>query len=130
LQDLFRRLYWKVWVASGLIAMISGIVKLLHGSMPFLLKCLFIVEVHFIHGVNVRLRDHVQQPDNNPLLIFPEGTCVNNQYTVMFKKVTPSFLDDHTFGHQNCFFIILYILSSACYFHEALLIKMCVSTAL
>ncbi|KAL5198908.1 hypothetical protein ABZP36_002420 [Zizania latifolia] len=33
-----------------------------------------------------RLRDHVQHPDNNPLLIFPEGTCVNNQYTVMFKK--------------------------------------------
>ncbi|OEL28785.1 Glycerol-3-phosphate acyltransferase 3 [Dichanthelium oligosanthes] len=33
-----------------------------------------------------KLRDHVQQPDNNPLLIFPEGTCVNNQYTVMFKK--------------------------------------------
>jgi hypothetical protein len=32
LQDLFRRLSWKVWVASGLIAMISGIVKLPHGS--------------------------------------------------------------------------------------------------
>jgi 1-acyl-sn-glycerol-3-phosphate acyltransferase len=34
-----------------------------------------------------KLRDHVQHPDSNPLLIFPEGTCVNNQYTVMFKKV-------------------------------------------
>lgn len=34
-----------------------------------------------------RLRDHVQGADNNPLLIFPEGTCVNNHYTVMFKKV-------------------------------------------
>lgn len=34
-----------------------------------------------------RLRDHVQGVDNNPLLIFPEGTCVNNHYTVMFKKV-------------------------------------------
>nr|CAD1841109.1 unnamed protein product [Ananas comosus var. bracteatus] len=33
-----------------------------------------------------KLREHVQGPDNNPLLIFPEGTCVNNQYTVMFKK--------------------------------------------
>lgn len=33
-----------------------------------------------------RLRDHVQGADN-PLLIFPEGTCVNNHYTVMFKKV-------------------------------------------
>ncbi|KAK4491477.1 hypothetical protein RD792_002231 [Penstemon davidsonii] len=33
-----------------------------------------------------KLRDHVNGPDNNPLLIFPEGTCVNNHYTVMFKK--------------------------------------------
>ncbi|XP_059647402.1 glycerol-3-phosphate acyltransferase 9 [Cornus florida] len=33
-----------------------------------------------------KLRDHVQGVDNNPLLIFPEGTCVNNHYTVMFKK--------------------------------------------
>uniref|UniRef100_A0A7N0VB07 Phospholipid/glycerol acyltransferase domain-containing protein n=1 Tax=Kalanchoe fedtschenkoi TaxID=63787 RepID=A0A7N0VB07_KALFE len=33
-----------------------------------------------------KLRAHVQDEDNNPLLIFPEGTCVNNQYTVMFKK--------------------------------------------
>lgn len=38
-----------------------------------------------------RLRDHVQGADN-PLLIFPEGTCVNNHYTVMFKKVIVSFL--------------------------------------
>jgi hypothetical protein len=37
--------------------------------------------------VYFRLRDHVQEADNNPLLIFPEGTCVNNHYTVMFKKV-------------------------------------------
>ncbi|XP_050255619.1 glycerol-3-phosphate acyltransferase 9-like [Quercus robur] len=33
-----------------------------------------------------KLRDHVQGTENNPLLIFPEGTCVNNNYTVMFKK--------------------------------------------
>jgi len=37
------------------------------------------------------LREHVQGADNNPLLIFPEGTCVNNHYTVMFKKVCESF---------------------------------------
>jgi hypothetical protein len=36
LQDLFRRLSWKVWVASGLTVMISGIVKLQHGSKFFL----------------------------------------------------------------------------------------------
>ncbi|KAL3637349.1 Glycerol-3-phosphate acyltransferase 9 [Castilleja foliolosa] len=33
-----------------------------------------------------KLRDHVHGADNNPLLVFPEGTCVNNHYTVMFKK--------------------------------------------
>eukprot|EP00850_Spirogloea_muscicola_P001728 SM000006S19493 [mRNA] locus=s6:1072159:1075790:- [translate_table: standard] len=33
-----------------------------------------------------RLQEHVHDPDSNPLLIFPEGTCVNNEYTVMFKK--------------------------------------------
>ncbi|KAL6008532.1 hypothetical protein ACLOJK_034044 [Asimina triloba] len=33
-----------------------------------------------------RIREHIQHADNNPLLIFPEGTCVNNHYTVMFKK--------------------------------------------
>ncbi len=29
----------------------------------------------------------MEDPDSNPLLVFPEGTCVNNEYTVMFKKV-------------------------------------------
>ncbi|KAH9290540.1 hypothetical protein KI387_034657, partial [Taxus chinensis] len=33
-----------------------------------------------------RIKQHIEVADNNPLLIFPEGTCVNNQYTVMFKK--------------------------------------------
>ena len=42
-----------------------------------------LVQFHFF-----RLRDHVLGADNKPLLIFPEGTCVNNHYTVMFKKVT------------------------------------------
>ena len=41
------------------------------------------------HNVTLgcRLRVHIENPDANPLLIFPEGTCVNNEYTVMFKKV-------------------------------------------
>jgi hypothetical protein len=29
---------------------------------------------------------HVQDPSRAPLLIFPEGTCVNNEYTVLFHK--------------------------------------------
>ena len=32
------------------------------------------------------MKEHVAQPDSTPLLIFPEGTCVNNEYCVMFKR--------------------------------------------
>lgn len=37
--------------------------------------------------VQARMRRHVRTEGNVPLLIFPEGTCVNNEYIVMFKKV-------------------------------------------
>lgn len=33
-----------------------------------------------------KLRDHVQDPERTPLLVFPEGTCVNNRYVMQFKK--------------------------------------------
>jgi glycerol-3-phosphate O-acyltransferase 3/4 len=33
-----------------------------------------------------RMKDHVHNPGSTPLLIFPEGTCVNNEYCVMFKR--------------------------------------------
>ena len=33
-----------------------------------------------------RMKQHVQAADTTPLLIFPEGTCVNNEYCVMFKR--------------------------------------------
>lgn len=33
-----------------------------------------------------KIAEHIKNPENNPLLIFPEGTCVNNRYSVMFKK--------------------------------------------
>lgn len=36
--------------------------------------------------VSKRMKQHVSDPKNNPLLIFPEGTCVNNEYTVLFHK--------------------------------------------
>eukprot|EP00967_Tisochrysis_lutea_P140322 scaffold256266_cov24-Tisochrysis_lutea.AAC.1 len=32
------------------------------------------------------MKQHVSSPDSVPLLIFPEGTCVNNEYTVLFKR--------------------------------------------
>lgn len=33
-----------------------------------------------------RMKEHVEAADTTPLLIFPEGTCVNNEYCVMFKR--------------------------------------------
>jgi len=32
------------------------------------------------------MTDHIQDLSNPPLLIFPEGVCVNNEYIVMFKQ--------------------------------------------
>ena len=36
--------------------------------------------------VATRLKQHVADKSRLPLLIFPEGTCVNNKYCVMFKR--------------------------------------------
>ncbi|KAK9803255.1 hypothetical protein WJX72_000102 [[Myrmecia] bisecta] len=36
--------------------------------------------------VSDRMRKHVQSPNVPPLVVFPEGTCVNNEYCVMFKR--------------------------------------------
>ncbi|KXJ14427.1 glycerol-3-phosphate acyltransferase 4 [Exaiptasia diaphana] len=36
--------------------------------------------------VTKRLREHVEDPSKNPMLIFPEGTCINNTSVMMFKK--------------------------------------------
>ena len=33
-----------------------------------------------------RLREHVEDPNKLPILIFPEGTCINNSAVMMFKK--------------------------------------------
>lgn len=33
-----------------------------------------------------RLREHVMDPDKLPILIFPEGTCINNTSVMQFKK--------------------------------------------
>lgn len=33
-----------------------------------------------------KIRSHISNPKCAPLLVFPEGTCVNNDYTVLFHK--------------------------------------------
>ncbi|KAK3864032.1 hypothetical protein Pcinc_030246 [Petrolisthes cinctipes] len=35
-----------------------------------------------------RLKEHVEDPDKLPILIFPEGTCINNTSVMQFKKGT------------------------------------------
>ncbi|XP_077991920.1 glycerol-3-phosphate acyltransferase 4-like [Glandiceps talaboti] len=36
--------------------------------------------------VSRRMKNHVDSPDTLPILIFPEGTCINNTSVMMFKK--------------------------------------------
>uniref|UniRef100_A0A1B6ECR7 Phospholipid/glycerol acyltransferase domain-containing protein n=1 Tax=Clastoptera arizonana TaxID=38151 RepID=A0A1B6ECR7_9HEMI len=43
-------------------------------------------EVKDREAVAVRLRKHVSDPNNPPILIFPEGTCINNTSVMQFKK--------------------------------------------
>ncbi|KAL8607099.1 hypothetical protein ACOMHN_008685 [Nucella lapillus] len=43
-------------------------------------------EVKDRHLVAQRLKEHVNDPDKLPILIFPEGTCINNTSVMMFKK--------------------------------------------
>uniref|UniRef100_A0AAR2IWG6 Phospholipid/glycerol acyltransferase domain-containing protein n=1 Tax=Pygocentrus nattereri TaxID=42514 RepID=A0AAR2IWG6_PYGNA len=38
------------------------------------------------HAVAKRLKDHVADKTKQPILIFPEGTCINNTSVMMFKK--------------------------------------------
>jgi glycerol-3-phosphate O-acyltransferase 3/4 len=38
------------------------------------------------HMVAQKMREHIKNTDNLPILIFPEGTCINNTSVMMFKK--------------------------------------------
>ncbi|KAI5615226.1 glycerol-3-phosphate acyltransferase 3-like [Silurus asotus] len=38
------------------------------------------------HLVTQRLKDHINDKNKLPILIFPEGTCINNTSVMMFKK--------------------------------------------
>ncbi|XP_039254793.2 glycerol-3-phosphate acyltransferase 3-like [Styela clava] len=35
-----------------------------------------------------RVKEHLDDPNNYPILLFPEGTCINNTSVMMFKKGT------------------------------------------
>ena len=55
-------------------------------AQPHLSKQLALVQVKDRALVGKRMKEHVADPSTTPLLIFPEGTCVNNEYCVMFKR--------------------------------------------
>lgn len=38
------------------------------------------------HMVATKMREHIKNEKNLPILIFPEGTCINNTSVMMFKK--------------------------------------------
>jgi len=57
----------------------------------YILKCMGCLwfersDIKDRQSVGIKIKEHIQNPNHNPLLIFPEGTCVNNRYCVMFKK--------------------------------------------
>ena len=37
-------------------------------------------------AVSKKMREHISHPEKLPILIFPEGTCINNSAVMMFKK--------------------------------------------
>ncbi|XP_073996359.1 glycerol-3-phosphate acyltransferase 4 [Rhodnius prolixus] len=43
-------------------------------------------EVKDREAVAKRMKEHVSVPNNPPILIFPEGTCINNTSVMQFKK--------------------------------------------
>ncbi|GMR60710.1 hypothetical protein PMAYCL1PPCAC_30905, partial [Pristionchus mayeri] len=43
-------------------------------------------EVNDRKAVSNRMREHVEDPSKLPIIIFPEGTCINNTSVMMFKK--------------------------------------------
>jgi glycerol-3-phosphate O-acyltransferase 3/4 len=66
--------------------------------------------------VAMRLKAHTQNKYCNPVLVFPEGTCVNNEYVLMFRKgvfeldlpVYPVAIKYNKY-FAECFWYVLYI---------------------
>mmetsp|Transcript_11383 Transcript_11383/g.42734 ORF Transcript_11383/g.42734 Transcript_11383/m.42734 type:complete len:479 (-) Transcript_11383:1659-3095(-) len=65
-----------------------GFIGFLQKHVVFPLRNIFFerFEFHDRTSVPLRIKEHINDLTNPPLLIFPEGVCVNNEYCVMFKK--------------------------------------------
>lgn len=66
---------------GGLFGMLQKYVLALNGSIAFQRN-----ERKDRLAVSKKINSHIRNPNKAPLLIFPEGTCVNNEYTVLFHK--------------------------------------------
>lgn len=66
----------------------TGFVKFLQESIVGCLDCIWFDrrEQRDREKTAKRIKDYILREDSNRLLIFPEGTCVNNEYCVQFKK--------------------------------------------
>jgi len=66
----------------------KGIVRFLQEVVLGCLQCVWFDrgEIKDRAVVAKKLRAHSKDPARNPLLVFPEGTCVNNEYVIQFKK--------------------------------------------
>ncbi|GBG34725.1 Glycerol-3-phosphate acyltransferase 3 [Hondaea fermentalgiana] len=66
----------------------KGIVRFLQEVVLGTLQCVWFDrgEIKDRAVVAQKLKEHALDPDQNPLLVFPEGTCVNNEYIIQFKK--------------------------------------------
>lgn len=66
----------------------KGIVRFLQEVVLACLQCVWFDrgEIKDRAVVAQKLKEHALDPNRNPLLVFPEGTCVNNEYVIQFKK--------------------------------------------
>ena len=71
-------------MVDGVVYGINKYIQLWFGY-NWLKSLMYITYIHYVHS---RLRKHVMNPTTwpNPMIIFPEGTCVNNKYTIRFQK--------------------------------------------
>ena len=77
----------------------GGWVGWLQGTVLASLGCIHFNRTEASDRASVarRIKQHVAaEPANNPLLIFPEGTCVNNEFCCMFKRGAFDLGDDIT----------------------------------
>ena len=66
----------------------KGLVRFLQDKVLGCLQCIWFDrgEMRDRAIVSKKLSEHAKDPNLNPLLVFPEGTCVNNEHVIQFKK--------------------------------------------